>query len=73
MEKCIIENGIKYELKGEQYYPIDVLTPPSLLILFVFYKHRDIHMDSNKTHIDKIWNEIRETTCCDDDALLIVV
>ena len=22
MEKYIIENGIKYELKGEQYYPI---------------------------------------------------
>ena len=22
MEKCIIENGIKYELKGEQYYPM---------------------------------------------------
>lgn len=21
MEKCIIENDIKYELKGEQYYP----------------------------------------------------
>ena len=29
MEKYIIENGIKYELKGEQYYPIFSETNPT--------------------------------------------
>ena len=70
VSSCIIPHT-SYERTEEFQHLIDVLTPPSLLILFVFYKHRDIHMDSNKTHIDKIWNEIRETTCCDDDALLM--
>ena len=60
-----------YERTEEFQHLIDVLTPTSLLILFVFYKFRDIHMDSEKSNIEKIWNEIRKTTCCDDDALLM--
>ena len=47
MEKYIIENGIKYELKGEQYYP--------MLEFFEQKEHRigkygQLHLDYIKQH-----------------------
>ena len=60
-----------YERTEEFQHLIDVLSPTSLLILFVFYKFRDIHMDAEKSNIEKIWSEIRKITYCDDDVLLM--
>ena len=42
MEKYIIENGIKYELKGEQYYPmLEIAEQEELLIGKYGLLHRD--------------------------------
>ena len=47
MEKCIIENGIKYELKGEQYYP---MLETSKQTEYHIGKYGQLHLSYIKQH-----------------------
>ena len=47
MEKYIIENGIKYELKGEQYYPMLEITERKEHRIG---KYGQLHLDYIKQH-----------------------
>ena len=47
MEKCIIENGIKYELRGGQYYPmLEIIEQKEHRI----GKYGQLHLDYIKQH-----------------------
>ena len=47
MEKCIIKNGIKYELRGEQYYP---MLKVSKQTNYEIGKYGHLHLDFIKNH-----------------------
>ena len=47
MEKYIIENGIKYELKGEQYYPMLEISKQTT---YEIGKYGHLHLDFIKKH-----------------------
>ena len=47
MEKYIIENGIKYELRGEQYYPMSKLDEQTN---YQIGKYGCLHLDYIKQH-----------------------
>ena len=47
MQKYIIENGIKYELKGEQYYPMLEISEQAT---YEIGKYGHLHLDFIKKH-----------------------
>ena len=47
MEKYITQNGIKYELKGEQYYPMLEITEQKE---YSIGKYGQLHLDYIKQH-----------------------
>ena len=55
MKKYIIENGIKYELRGEQYYPMLKLDEQTN---YQIGKYGCLHLDYIKQHRKVIYNTL---------------
>ena len=63
MEKYITQNGIKYELRGEQYYPMLEITEHKELLVYMARHHEDLEesfTDEQKEVFEKFhdcWSE----------------